>query len=832
MRLLDNLGLRGIGMLLAAMLALLLAISVAPLPASTTGGIMPLWLHNASETFAIVIAMLVFGIAWNSHKVERQGNLLILACGLFAVGIGDFLHMLSFKGMPVFVTPSGPEKSINFWLAARLIAALTLLAVAVKPWRPIHNARISYLLFGSSVAVAALLTWLGLFHQPWWPHTFVVGHGLLPFKIHAEYTICGLLLIAAVLFYRAAHSKRPPAYDAASLFAASAITILSELCFVRYHSVTDVFNLTGHLYKIVAYLFIYRAAFTSSVRQPFQQLQLAQEKLTSSQQVLQSILDNVPVRIFWKDRNLNYLGANALFVQDAGLSDISQLIGKNNSELFLANAERYGQDDRKVIETGVPQINYEEPLTQPDGGARWVLTSKVPLRSGEGAIIGVLGTYNDITERKQAEQIIQFQASYDALTQLPNRRLFHDRLQQEISKSQRSGLKLALILLDLDNFKEVNDTLGHAFGDNLLRQVAERLRGCVREEDNVARLGGDEFSIVIAGLQGPATLERIAQDILRELGLPFRLQDDVVYPTVSIGLTIYPDDADNIDDLLKNADQAMYAAKRQGRNRYTYFTPAMQQAALHRMELGRELRSALAERQFRVVYQPVVELATGAIVKAEALIRWQHPQRGMISPADFIPIAEATGLIADIGEWVFLESAGQLKRWRASTPDFQISINKSPMQFVSDSRQHSGWINHLQALELPGNSLVVEITEGLLLDASEAVTRILGDCRKAGMQVALDDFGTGYSSLSYLKKFDIDYLKIDQSFVGSLAAGSDDLALCEAIIEMAHKLGIKVIAEGLETQAQRNLLVEADCDFGQGYLFSRPLAPEEFDKLL
>ncbi|HEX5539385.1 MAG TPA: EAL domain-containing protein, partial [Methylophilaceae bacterium] len=652
------------------------------------------------------------------------------------------------------------------------------------------------------------------------------------FKIHAEYTICGLLLIAAALFYHAASRKQPPTYDAASLFAASAITILSELCFVRYHSVTDVFNLTGHLYKIAAYMFIYRAAFSSSVRQPFQQLQLAQEKLTSSQQVLQSILDNVPVRIFWKDRNLNYLGANVLFVQDAGVSDISQLIGKNNSELFLANAERYGQDDRRVIETGVPQINYEEPLMQPDGSARWVLTSKVPLRNGDGDIIGVLGTYNDITERKQAEQIIRYQASYDALTQLPNRRMFHDRLRQEISKSQRSGLKLALILLDLDNFKEVNDTLGHAFGDNLLRQVAERLRVCVREEDSVARLGGDEFSIIIAGLQEASTLERIAQDILRELGLPFRLQDDVVYPTVSIGLTVYPDDADNIDDLLKNADQAMYEAKRQGRNRYTYFTPAMQQAALNRMQLTRELRNALADGQFRVVYQPVVELATGAVAKAEALIRWQHPQRGMISPADFIPVAEATGLIANIGEWVFRQAAQQLGRWRQGRPDFQISINKSPMQFTSDSQQHRGWLAYLQALGLPGDSLIIEITEGLLLDASAAVTRILSDCRKAGMQVALDDFGTGYSSLSYLKKFDIDYLKIDKSFVANLAAGSDDLALCEAIIEMAHKLGIKVIAEGVETQAQRDLLVGAGCDFGQGYLFSKPLPPEEFGKLL
>jgi EAL domain-containing protein (putative c-di-GMP-specific phosphodiesterase class I) len=277
----------------------------------------------------------------------------------------------------------------------------------------------------------------------------------------------------------------------------------------------------------------------------------------------------------------------------------------------------------------------------------------------------------------------------------------------------------------------------------------------------------------------------------------------------------------------------MYAAKRLGRNRYHYFTTALQAAAQARMFMANELRFALADNQFKLVYQPILELATNAIHKAEALIRWEHPQRGLISPAEFIPVAEETGLIVDIGEWVFRTAAGQVLLWRDSLhPEFQISINKSPVQFNNERSLYVPWAQQLQQLGQPGESIVVEITEGILMDASDAVNKKLLEYRDAGIQVALDDFGTGYSSLSYLKKFDIDYVKIDISFVRNLAPDNDDLALCKAIIMMAHTLGIKVIAEGIETKEQRDLLLAAGCDYGQGYLFSRPVSPDDFENLL
>ena len=453
--------------------------------------------------------------------------------------------------------------------------------------------------------------------------------------------------------------------------------------------------------------------------------------------------------------------------------------------------------------------------------------------NADGTVQRRVAMFTDISREREAEQLIWQQANFDLLTGLPNRRMFHDRLDQDIKKAHRASLPLALLFLDLDRFKEVNDTLGHGMGDLLLQEAARRLVNSVRESDTVARLGGDEFTVILGDLDDPGCVDRVAQGILCKLSEPFQLEADVVYISASIGITIYPEDATEIGTLLKNADQAMYAAKQMGRNRYSYFTLSMQQAAQTRMQIANDLRSALAGHQFWIAYQPIVELTSGSIHKAEALLRWQHPTRGLISPAAFIPVAEDTGLIIGIGDWVFREAAQQAQRWRASLhPAFQISINKSPVQFHNAGQTHLAWPHYLKQLGLPGQSITVEITEGLLLDASPLVTDRLLEFRDAGIQVSIDDFGTGYSTLSYLKKFDIDYLKIDQSFIRNLAPGSDDMALCEAIIVMAHKLDMQVIAEGVETEEQKTLLAAAGCDYAQGYLFSRPVPAEEFELLL
>ncbi len=499
------------------------------------------------------------------------------------------------------------------------------------------------------------------------------------------------------------------------------------------------------------------------------------------------------------------------------------------------DAQRISDHIQLELDSSEPDFVVETEIRTlcADGSQQWMRVRFKSQSDAQGRKYKLTGVSQDITEKKRSEETIWQQANFDPLTGLPNRRMFQDRLEHEIKKSHRDGSMLALMFIDLDKFKEVNDTLGHDKGDVLLVEAARRIAGCVRESDTVARLGGDEFTVILAELVDTGSVDRIAHAIINALVAPFQLGAETAFVSASIGITLYPDDASNLEMLMSNADQAMYASKSAGRNRFSYFTKNLQEAALNRMRLINDLRSALSEDQFDLHYHPIVELSSGRIHKAEALIRWQHPERGLINPAEFVMLAEESGMIIDIGDWVFRKAARQVQHLRATHhPEFQISINKSPIQFRNDERYFQTWLPYLQELGLPGQCMSIEITEGLLLDATPTVQGKLLDMRDTGIQVALDDFGTGYSSLSYLKKFDIDYLKIDRSFVGNLSATSDDMALCEAIIVMAHKLGLKVIAEGIETATQRHLLAAAGCDYGQGHFFSPPLPSHEFSALL
>jgi EAL domain-containing protein (putative c-di-GMP-specific phosphodiesterase class I) len=365
----------------------------------------------------------------------------------------------------------------------------------------------------------------------------------------------------------------------------------------------------------------------------------------------------------------------------------------------------------------------------------------------------------------------------------------------------------------------------------LLIETARRIKASVRDSDVVSRQGGDEFTVVIPHASNMERVQQVAKGILQAVSKSYDLLGEKAFVSASIGIALFPDDALDAEGLKKCADQALYAAKDAGRNQFSLFTKSLQDTAQLRVRLVNDLRDALKAKQMRLVYQPIVDFRTGSVHKAEALIRWQHPQLGQISPAAFIPLAESSGLILEIGEWVFQQAAHQVKQWREQHhPDFQISVNKSPVQFSSHKSPMHSWTEQLSNMGLPGECIVLEITEGLLLSPRPDVVTQLSTLRSGGIGVSLDDFGTGYSSLSYLQKFDIDYLKIDQSFVCNLNAHSKDMALCKAIVVMAHELGIKVIAEGVETEHQRQLLLQTGCDYGQGYLFSKPLAPSEFDR--
>jgi diguanylate cyclase (GGDEF)-like protein/PAS domain S-box-containing protein len=559
-------------------------------------------------------------------------------------------------------------------------------------------------------------------------------------------------------------------------------------------------------------------------------LAIDKSRINEELQLALLVYQNSSEAMMVTDKDGTILTINAAFTRLTGCSQ-EEAIGKNPQTFGNENEHAFYYHVWQHLD---PQGHWEgEIVDKRKSGetyTKWLTVNTI--FNEDGSVHRRVVLFYDITEKKKTEELIWQQANFDPLTGLPNRRMFHDRLAQDMKKAHRDESSLALLFLDLDRFKEVNDTLGHSMGDQLLKEAAKRLLNCVRDTDTVARLGGDEFTVILVGIQDSAGVERIAEDILGRMSEPFQLGEELAYVTTSIGITLFPDDADNIDTLIKNADQAMYVAKQLGRNRCSYFTHSMQEAAQSRMRLLRDIRNALSNNEFLVYYQPIVELASGVVHKAEALIRWQHPQRGLVNPAEFIPVAEETGLINEIGDLIFLEATQQCQVWRERFhPDFQISINKSPVQFRTDRGQKT-WAEQMRLMGMPGSSVVVEITEGLLMDANEVVNAKLLQFRDAGIQVALDDFGTGYSSLSYLQRFDIDYIKIDQSFVRSLAPGAHDLALCEAIIVMAHKLNMKVIAEGVETLAQRELLMAAGCDYAQGYLFARPLPRDAFESLL
>lgn len=557
----------------------------------------------------------------------------------------------------------------------------------------------------------------------------------------------------------------------------------------------------------------------------------AEAALKARQEELQlaaMVYENSSEAMTVTDRDGNIVSVNPAFTKVTGYTlDEASLLssGRHGDDFFQA---MWGQ----IHATGHWQGEIWNRRKNGEVYLEWLTINTI--YNADGSVHRHVSLFSDITQKKESEALIWRQANFDTLTGLPNRHMFYDRLDQEVKKSHRSGLPMALMLLDLDHFKEVNDTLGHAQGDVLLIEAARRIADCVRESDTVARLGGDEFIIILSEVEAVNGVERITQNIIDRLAAPFQLLHETAFVSASVGITLYPNDASTIDALMKNADQAMYLSKKSGRGRFSYFTAALQEAAQTRMRLGNDLRNALAGNQLMVYYQPIVEMATGNIFKAEALVRWQHPARGMINPMQFIPLAEESGLIHEIGDWVFREATHQLQRWRARfVPEFQISVNKSPVQFRRPMIDgESSWLSHLRSIGLPGQSLAIEITEGVLLNAEINVTEQLLAFRDAGVQVAIDDFGTGYSSLAYLKKFDIDYLKIDQSFVSHLEEDQDDMALCEAIIVMAHKLGLKVNAEGVENERQHALLAAYGCDYAQGFLYSRAMPADQFEALL
>lgn len=675
-------------------------------------------------------------------------------------------------------------------------------------------------------------------------------------------------------------------------------------------------------------------------------------ELVESEAKYRTLVDNLPQRIFLKDRNSVFLSCNRRFAADVGLEP-ADIVGKTDLDLYPhAFAEKYRKDDQRIMHNGVME---ELEESYQDGDRETIIqTVKSPVRNSEGEVLGILGIFWDISDRKQAEQKLRqsavvfestaegvivtdaqnriiavnkafseitgyseeealqqnpsfrhserqdmefyesmwqsilskgrwqgeiwnrrksgdvypewmtlstvedengatrnyvavfsditnvkrsqmqldHMAHHDPLTDLPNRNLLADRLEQAIRRAERRGSLVAVLFIDLDRFKNVNDTLGHALGDELLQQVAQRLQLLLRQQDTIARLGGDEFVILIEELERPAVAEMIAAKVIDVLSSPFTIQSHELYLGASIGISLFPNDAADFSTLIKYADSAMYSAKEQGRNTYRFYTQELTDSAMERLAMESALRHALERGQFTLHYQPQINISDGRLIGAEALLRWNHPKLGMVPPDKFIPLAEECGLILSIGDWVLEQACRQTAQWQKEYPDFEtIAINLSAVQI-----QQGDIVNRVAAVlddsGLPAAALELEITESVLIQFPELAEVTLTGLREQGVVLAIDDFGTGYSSLTYLKRFPIQILKIDRSFIQDIPHDSNDTAITRAVIALGRSLQLKVIAEGIESAEQAAFLQAEGCEVGQGYYFSRPLPAQELLRLL
>ena len=1069
-----------------------------PAPRMASGLAQYVPLHTALEVVAISVAVLVFAVGWNTQRHHPSQAVLWTSALFLGVGLLDLSHTLSYSGMPDFVTPSGAEKAIHFWFAARAMAALALLGAAWLSWqRPPRRPR-WVVLAGVLATTAAAHVYL--WNPAWMPRTFIPGQGLTPFKLAVEYAlIAAYLAAAAVLWWRL---RQPREFNASGLLVAAATMAMSEFFFTRYADVTDVYNLLGHVYKIVAYAFLYWALFIETLQRPYLELRDSREQLQATIQALPDLLFEVDaqgnyLKVYATQRDQLLADANALVghnvrdvmpppmasrclaalkeAADTGQSRGTRLAlrvptGLRYFELSVGRREgiQPGQSRRLlVLSRDVTTVVEQERalahearlnaalLTLPDAAGRlseldflkhalalardltasevavgylvgtqapmhtprtaWI-TASVPSPHGgqagpaespaepwaqalerralcldnqgaphaglqrwlavpvveDGAVKAILGLGNkgadygprdeqalqiladrlwtavqrrrqaqalhdkqleldhffganldlfcigqldgtllrvngaweataavstahmlgrhltdfvhpadratlaqafehlrqrdsvvdfetrwlqpdgdtrhiewrargagevfyasarDVTEKRASAERIHRLSHYDQLTGLPNRQLLQEQFSHALEVARRQGETLALAYLDVDHFKAINDALGPSAGDLLLQALAQRLSEGLRAQDTLSRHAGDEFVLVLPGQdqrQAAATVQRLLQ-VLQQ---PLTVAGQELVVGASAGIAVYPNDGDNLDSLQTAAESAMYQAKQAGRNAFRFYSPAMQQDTARALALSSALKLALGRGELHLVYQPQLSLYDGRVTGAEALLRWHSPQWGEVSPAEFVPVAEANGLIVPIGDWVMRTALQQLRAWHDSgLTDFSIAINLSAIQFeqpelVEQVKQHA------RAAGVPPECIELELTEAVALARPESAQGTIDALVGAGFRLSIDDFGTGYSSMSYLKRFAVHKLKIDQSFVRDITRDSDDQAIVTAIVQMAHSLGMTTIAEGVETQAQLDFLRVKGCDAIQGYLFSRPLTAADLTAFL
>jgi len=816
-------------LMLATLPMLGLGVWTVPLPAAYAGLSAIQW-HTLLEFASMLMCGAIAAIAWNGRGFATPRSVQVLGAACAGALLLDLAHTLSFPGMADLITPNTPDKTIVLFIAGRLLIALALLCAAALPWQAQPAPRwLHWVPAGVAAYVLAVCAWA--FGPPQTLPALAVDGDTLPLtKRVVEYLLAALFLASSALFARRLATPQP--VDVSSLLCAAVLMAIGQIVLTLYTRPTDLAMVVGHLYKVLGFWMIYRTLVADGIRAPYERLLDSEHLLRHSKDELRTITDNIPAMVAFVDRDMRYRFVNRNYERWLDMKP-EDMLGRTDLEVY---GEKHYAALRPSLERALTGQTFaiDHHMTgHTSGTGRWFNIMYMPKVDRDGQVSGVYILSNDITDVIDAEGRALFLAEHDELTTLPNRAAFQAAVGRALAHCEPEASQFAVIFVDVDRFKVINDTLGHATGDHLLQALATRMKQVVRGKDLVARMGGDEMCLLLHDVRDASHASEIAERILNALRVPVELSTGLQHHvTVSAGVAIYPQDGTDVQTLLRHADIAMYRAKAAGRDGFALFGAHDSAPAEARLNLEMELRAAIDQNQLVLHYQPRVDVVTGRPLGMEALVRWQHPQRGLLAPAHFIDIAEETGLIVSMGAWVLRHAGETLRRLQhGGAPGLTMSVNVSARQFknprlvdeVSEMIELSGCAPH---------QIELELTESAVMEHPEMAEATMRRLKMLGVRLAMDDFGTGYSSLASLKRFPVDCVKIDRSFVNDIPGDAGDSALTRAIIAMGHSLGLHVVAEGVERRDQLDFLRREGCDEYQGYWFAKPMPEAALTALL
>lgn len=778
--------------------------------------------HIIMEFFIITIAFTIAIQSWMVFPHILSSYRLWIGALFFAIGFLEIAHALTYKGMPFFLSESSAYKATWFFMVARLTEVIAMLAIILSKDRLVASQE-RWMAYGLAL-IYSFVWFIAIFWPaPLLPELVQEGIGTTTIKNNLQYV--GMVVEFLLIFYVMVQFRSKEIFSF-MLIVASVYLTTADYFFTTYKSVYDINNFTGHWFQLAGFYFLQRAVYHTSVEEPFQKQKEAEEQLKQSERFLQEITSHMGEGLVVMDTKgrLTYMNLEAERLLQWSQED---LLGKNIHDLIhrKQDGSLFPYEEcpcKKSCELGQVFRIKEDWFIRKSGGLFPVSYVATPFFEN-GEISGTIMVFQDISQQKKDQELIQYMAFHDELTTLPNLRYVKDKMIEMLQ--QQPLQKFALLVLDIDRFKNMNEALGHSFGDLILQAVAARLQDQLSSRMFFGRLTGDEFALILSNVKLEEEILTVVERIQNTMKEPLQSQNLLLNITLSMGVAIYPDHGMDVEDLLQHANMALIEAQQQNKP-YQLYKSSMDGKALDRLVLENDLYHALTKEEFHVVYQPQVDIQTGQIFGLEALVRWRHPLHGWISPAKFIPIAEETGLIIPLGEWVLRTACQQMKKWHnMGLPPMVIAVNLSIRQFYQLNLVETVK-GILQETGLSPQFLELEITESMMMNVEHAM-KTLHSLKQLGIHIAIDDFGTGYSSLSYLKHLPVDRLKIDQSFVRDLLDDQHDTTIVSTIISMARHLNLNVIAEGVETLNQKEVLREKQCQQVQGYLFSPPLTPED-----